>query len=94
MLEYTHAHACAGTLLLTLPANIHGTQTTRGVSSVLIPLVSQSDPVPWYLDPKKLSDICCSSAFQAAQCCFCLSRKPGKLAANVRILAGFMDLKI
>lgn len=94
MLEYTHAHACAGTLLLTLLANIHDTQATRGLGSVLIPLVFQSDPVSLYLDPKKLSDICCPLPSSPLSAVSILSRKLGKLVANVKILAGFMDLTI
>lgn len=83
-LEYTHAHACASTLLFTLLANIHVTRDTRGLGSVLIPLVFQRNPVPWYLDPKKLSDICCPLPFSLLSAISILSRKLGKLVTMSR----------
>lgn len=68
-------------------------QATGGLGSVLIPLVFQSELLPWYLVPKKLSDICCPWPPCPLSAVSVLSRKLGWLVANVKILAGFMDLK-
>lgn len=86
-------HTCICRLLLTLLANIHATRATGRLDSVLIPLVFQSDPVPWSLDPRGVTSAALlpSSSLSAVSM---LSRELGKLVANAKIPAGFMDKRV